>query len=291
MIDQLKSMAIFASVADEQSFRGAAAKLAISPAVVSIHIKKLEQQIGAPLFYRSTRSVTLTQEGQVFYHSAKAMMAAARDGLDRFSNQANTHLTELRVAMPDTLNSNPLVEKIVAFSRNHTGIRLNLMSTDQQQDLIADGCDVAIRMGFFKDSDLKLKRIGEDKRVLVASPFYIKSRPKLVGPQDLKTWDFISFSLVPETIQLTNAASKRETIWGNVIAKTNSSQSVHALCVAGMGVAALPFFEVERDLKDEKLVVVLPEWEDKKLLPIYLIWPQNADLGLATREFINFMSR
>ena len=78
MIDQLKSMAIFARVVDEGTFRGAAKKLSISPAIVSIHVKKLEEKIGAPLLYRSTRSVTLTQDGKAFYQAAKAMMASAR---------------------------------------------------------------------------------------------------------------------------------------------------------------------------------------------------------------------
>lgn len=291
MIDHLKSMAIFASVAEESSFRGAAGKLSLSPAMVSIHIKKLEEKIGAPLFYRSTRRVTLTQEGKVFYESAKAMIAIARDGLDQFSNKANTHLTELRLAMPDTLALNPIINKLAAFSKNHTGVRLNVMSTDQQQSLIGEGHDVAIRMGFFKDSDLKSKRIGEDKRLLVAAPFYAITRPAPSEPKDLRDWDFISFSLVPENIKLTKGQSKPQSIWGNVIAKANSAQSVHALCVAGMGVAALPLHTVERDLRDGKLVHVLPEWEDKEVLPIYLVWPSNAKLNLATREFINFMSR
>lgn len=290
MIDQLKSMAIFAAVVDAGSFRGAAKKLSVSPAIVSIHIKKLEEQIGAPLLYRSTRRVTLTQEGKTFYHAAKSMVTAAQNGLGQFASQASTQLTDLRIAMPDTLSSNPIMKKIGAFTKNHTGIRLNLMATDQQQSLIGEGHDVAIRMGHFKDSDLKSKRIGQDTRIIVASPDYIETRSKLEHPKDLTTWNFVSFSLVPDRLELKKDSTLTENVWGNVIAKANSASSVQALCMQGLGVAALPYHLVEADLKSGRLVHILPDWSDPKILPIYLVWIPNADLNLAAREFINFMS-
>ena len=287
----LKSMAIFATIVDEGTFRAAAKKLAVSPAIVSLHIKKLETQIGAPLLYRSTRRVTLTQDGEVFYESVKMMISAAEDGLSQFSQQASTQLTELRVAMPDTLASNPIMSKISGFAKNHTGIRLNLMSTDKRQSLIGEGHDVAIRMGYFKDSDLKSKRIGQDSRVVVASPAYAKKKSKPLMPQDLLDWDFISFSLVPDHLQLQKNSSKSENVVGNIVAKANSALSVRALCLADLGVALLPYHLVERDLEMGRLIRVLPSWEDMKVLPIYLVWIPNADLNLATREFLNFMSR
>ena len=291
MIDKLKSIAIFAAVADEASFRGAAKKLSISPAIVSIHIKKLEEQIGAPLLYRSTRRVTLTQEGKSFYESAKLMITAAQNGLGQFASQASTHLTDLRVAMPDTLSSNPIMDKIAGFTKNHAGIRLNLMSTDQRQSLIGEGHDVAIRMGHFKDSDLKSKRIGQDTRILVASPDYCATKNPPTHPEDLKQWDFISFSIVPDQIALKKGNVLTDNVWGHVVAKANSAASVRALCVAGLGVAALPYHLVEAELNTGQLLHILPEWCDPKVLPIYLVWIPNADLNLAAREFINFMSR
>lgn len=290
MIDKLKSMAIFAAVVDEGSFRGAAKKLAISPAIVSLHVKKLEEQIGAPLLYRSTRRIRLTQDGKAFYPAAKAMISAANDGLGQFASQANIHLTELRVAMPDTLSTNPIIDRISDFVKNHTGIRLNLMSTDHQQSLINEGHDVAIRMGHFKDSDLKSKRIGEDERILVCAPSYANKKTRPQAPQDLSDWDFVSFSLVPDYMVLHKEELVSENIWGTVIAKGSSAQSVRALCAAGLGLAALPYHLVKRDLEAQRLIRILPDWHDPKKLPIYLVWISNADLSLATREFINFMS-
>lgn len=290
MIDKLKSMAIFATIADEGSFRGAAKKLGISPAIVSVHMKSLEEQLGAPLLYRSTRRVTLTDEGKRFYDSAKAMVEMAKNGLGQFAEKAPQHLTELRVAMPDTLTVNPIMNKISAFARNHVGVRLNLMSTDRQQNLIGEGHDVAIRMGYFKDSDLKMKRIGQDQRVVVAAPDYISSKAPLSTPEELKLWDFISFSLVPDRVEFVKGDNKTDNVWGQVIAKASSAHAVHALCRAGLGVAALPYHLVKCDLENGLITQLLPTWTDTKILPIYLVWISNADLSHATREFINFIS-
>lgn len=291
MIDHLKSIAIFSSVADEASFRGAAQKLSLSPSVVSIHIKKLEEMVGAPLFYRSTRHVTLTDEGRVFYPSAKAMLSAARDGLDQFSDQASRQITELRVAVPDVLMSNPIATKLVEFAKSHTGIRLNIVASDRQQSVIGEGHDVAIRMGNFGDSDLKSKRIGEDKRVLVAAPSLLEKRAEPIIPDDLLKLDFVRFAIVPERVVLRRGETVSGNVWGKTVAVANSTLSVRAFCLGGMGIATLPFSMVEQDLIEQRLKAILPDWTDTQPLPVFLMWPSNADLGFAVRKFIQFMSK
>ncbi len=290
MIEQMKSMAIFAAVVEAQSFRGAAKKLSLSPSVVSLHVKKLEQQIGVPLLYRSTRQVTLTQDGETLYNAATAMVSSARDGLDSFANRANTHLTDLRIAMPNTITKNPIFERIAKFARLHSGVRINLMSTDKKQNLIGEGHDVAVRMGVFENSDLKSKRIGEDRRILVCSPEYFSQLPQAMIPEDLSHSKFIGFSVVPDGIRLERKGIRTDRLWGDVIAKSSSVDAVRSLCVFGLGISALPYHEVANDIASGRLQRVLPEWEDITVLPIYLVWPKNAAIGVATREFIDFMS-
>ena len=289
MIDQLKSMAIFANVVDENSFRGAAKKLKISPSIVSLHIKNLEQQIGVPLLYRSTRSLSVTREGQQLYESAKTMLTTARDGLDVFAVDAGTKLTDLRIAMPETLTSNPAFNKIINFSKNHTGIRLTLISSDTRGNLLNEGHDLAIQMGSLSDSELKSKKIGQDRRVVVAAPSYLEKRPKIIHPDDLKDLDFISFSVVPDRLELRKVGSQPKHYWGKTAIIADSMQTVRKLAVQGLGISALPYYEAEQDLKENRLVHILPEWSDR-VLGIYIVWPRNADLSLATREFINYLS-
>lgn len=233
----------------------------------------------------------MTDDGKRLHISAKMMLSAARDGLDLFTTRADESLTELRVAMPDVLATNPIMESIAEFANNHRGVRLNLMSSDQQQSLIGEGHDVAIRMGYFEDSDLKSKRIGQDLRTLIAAPSFLKKKPTPKNPRDLTNWEFISFSLVPDYIELQRGAKKPEPVTGKVVAKASSTKTVRALCLAGLGMAALPFKQVEFDLNEGRLQQVLPDWNDTKILPIYLVWPTNAQLNLVTREFISFLSR
>ena len=289
MIDQLKSMAIFAQVVDEKSFRGAAKKLLISPSIVSLHIKKLEEEIGAPLLYRSTRALSVTREGEQFYKAATVMVKAARNGLEMFGDQATEQLTELRVAIPETFVSHPVFGRIIEFAKNNTGIRLNLISSDVQQNLLSEGYDVAIRMGVMKDSDLKMKRVSEERRIVVAAPSYLASKSKPLKPEDLKTWDFISFSAVPGEIELQKPKVKPQLIWGRTVIAADSVKTVRKLAIAGFGVATLPYHEVQRDLNEKRLKQVLPEWSDK-VIGIYVVWPRNADINLSTRKFINYLS-
>jgi len=289
MIDQLKSMAIFVSIVEERSFRGAAKRLLVSPSVISLHIKKLEEQIGAPLLYRSTRALSLTHEGQEFYEASKKMVASARNALAIFGSDASVQLTEIRIAIPDTLVSNPVFNQITAFAKNHTGIRIHLISSDIQTNLLRKGYDVAVRMGRMKDSDLKMKQIANDDRVVVAAPSYLAKQPPPITPDDLESWDFISFSAVPDGLEMQHEHQKPKHIWGKVIASADSVRTVRTLTVAGLGVSTLPYHEVKQDLEEGKLKRVLPDWSDRNL-GIYIVWAKNAELNLATREFINYMS-
>ena len=289
MIDQLKSMAIFASVVEQKSFRAAAKKLALSPSVVSNHISQLEVQIGVALLYRSTRALSLTREGQQFYTAAKDMIGSAQNGLDMFSGTANARLTNLRVTIPDTMTSHPVFEKISSFALKHTGIRLELTSSDTMRNLFKDSFDVAIRMGRQLDSDLKTKRIGEDPLMIVAAPSYIDKKPTPRHPEDLKDWDCISFSAVPNEINLRKGKTKPKPVWGKTSIVVDSVGSMRALAVGGIGVAALPYCSIKEDLRENRLQRILPSWSDRTL-GIYLVWPKNAGLNSVTREFINWMS-
>ena len=289
MLDKLKSMAIFVSVVDEKSFRGAAKKLSLSPSIVSLHIKNLEQKIGAPLLYRSTRALSLTREGEQFYKAATAMVASARSGLDLFAKDASTTLTDFRIAIPQTLTSNPVFAKIAAFAKNHTGIRMTLISSDVRGNLLRQGHDLTIQMGELSNSELRSKKIGEDRRIVIAAPSYLAGKTLPTCPEDLKAWDFISFLPVSDTIAFRKTGSEPKIVWGKTIIATDSVQTMGNLAIQGVAIAAIPYHEVERDIYQNRLVQLLPDWSAEDL-GIYLVWPRNADLNLATREFINYMS-
>lgn len=124
LVYNLKSMAVFAIVVEEKSFRRAALRLSLSPSMISHHITKLEKNLGVALIYRSTRSFSLTDEGQLFYQSAKAMLVAATDGMGELAADSQNVLTQLRVAIPEMLSSSRIFDRVTAFSLQNPGIQL-----------------------------------------------------------------------------------------------------------------------------------------------------------------------
>lgn len=289
MIDQLKSLAIFVAVVDAKSFKAASEKLSLAPSVVSHHVTQLEEKIGAALLYRSTRALSLTREGELLHERASKMVASAHDALGAFSEQAGSTLTELTITVPISFGGHPLFSKLVSFSSAHPGIMLNLKSSDSRRELLKEGFDLAIRMGGIKDSELKVKKIGDEKAILVASPDYLAGRPKVATPEELSGWDFIGFSPVAESLTTQKGDGTKITFWGNTRIRADSISTTKRLALAGGGLANIPATFIEKELAAGDLITVLPGWAGKSI-PIYLVWPKNSGRDSATRTFIKHMS-
>ncbi len=289
MIKQLKSLAIFAEVVDCGSFREAARRLDLSPSIVSNHISQLEEEVGAALLYRSTRSLVFTREGKQLYKFAADMVTTASNGLMLFSDSASDRLLELRLAAPVTLTTHPVFDRIVEFAELNHAVRINLISSDTQSDLVKDGIDVAIRMGRFRDSDYKSRTIGKETLTLVAAPDCLKKYSTVKQPEHLQSLPFISFAPVDDTVQLSKPGRKVEKVWGVTAAITDSVESMRRLAIAGVGLAALPSSVVQEDIKQGKLKQVLPGWTTQEL-PVVVVWPKNAVINSVTRAFIDFVS-
>lgn len=287
MIDQLKSLAVFVHVVDEGSFRAAASRLSLSPSVVSRHINLLEKNLGVVLFYRSTRTITLTEDGNRLHQSASVMVAAAENSLGLYSDSADSRLIDMQIAIPNMLSDHSVFERIIEFAKGNPGIKLNLMSSDVSLNLIKENVDIAIRVGKLKDADLKARRIGQDKLVVVASPSLIKRYDKLTHPRQLSAWHCISFSSVQDSFVFRKGRSTIE-VWGNVAAATDSVSTMRQLCVAGIGVAGLPYESAKTDIAKKRLIELLPEWHTQTL-GVYAMWAKNADIKKHTRQFIDFL--
>ncbi len=289
MIDYLKALAVFAVVVEEKSFRRAAGRLSLSPSVVSHHITSLEKRLGAALIYRSTRSFSLTQQGRQLAKSASTMLPAAADGLSDLSQSGAAALTQLRVAIPEMLTSNPLFDRVSAFAQQNPGVQLVLTSSDTATNLVRETMDVAIRVGRLRDSELKAKKIGQDQQVVVASPAFLAKHKKPVHPDDLRAWRRISFSPVPDDLVFTRAGVTVRPDWESVAAVTDSVHVMHKLVCAGLGIAGLPDALVRAEVKAGRLRRVLPGWAGRTL-DIFVVWHKNVSARSITRRFIDHMS-
>lgn len=288
MIESLRAMAIFARVAELGSFRGAAKQLGVSASVVSHQVSALEAQLGTPLFYRSTRKVSLTESGKLLLSPANEMIEAAQAGLAHFVENADEPVGKLNVSLPAVLTSHAIMEHLAAFAVAHPAIALSLRFTDVREGIIQSGLDLAIRMGQMPDSALSQRQLTKENRYLVAGRDYVRGRNRLCHPTDLNAWDFIHFSprLSPLTLRRQNSASV--VLSGRIKISVDNSQAMHRMAVANVGFAALPSAMVQSDLQSGALVHLLPDWSLESL-PLTAVWPSNSTRnGLVTR-LIDFL--
>ncbi len=289
MLDQLKSLGVFATVVEEHSFRRAGEKLGLSPSVISHHISKLEKELGAGLLLRSTRSLALTAEGKELYASASAMMRQAKKGVGAFVDRAEDAIISFRIAMPNPISVHPVFEKILRFSREQPGTHLNIVTSERTADLIKDRFDIAIRMGILKDSELKSRKIGEDERLAVVSPKYVKKFGQPNAPQDFFNHFFIRFSPVAIGFNYRKTGGKPVNVTGTQIITTDSMQVAKQMAISGMGIVGVPACTVKNELADGSLLRLLPDWEGQKL-GIYAVWAENMGFNPVHRRFMDYIT-
>ena len=282
MIDDLRPLAVFAKTVEAGSFRAAARMLGLSPSVVSHHVSQLESRLGLALIYRSTRRLSLTVDGKRLYSHAQTMLAAAEAGLNAMNDRSSEPVGELSVSLPAFLVSGPLMPRLTTFITNHPKVHISLDFTDEKQDLIGDGIDLAIRIGALQDSSLKAVRLLDLPRTLVAAPSLLQGK-SLQGPRDAAELDWIGIRMRPGPRWFRHAVGQEIAIEMAPRVQVNSIEASRQLAIAGLGLCSPPSFLVAEDLAAGRLVEVLPDWR-VPTLGIYAVWPSNAGReGLSRR--------
>ena len=288
MINDLRPLAIFATVADKGSFRGAAKHLGLSPSVVSHHIGALEHRLGVALLYRSTRKLTLTEDGEKLLLSARQMTAAAQQGLASFAKIAETPVGTLKISLPAALSAHPIVSLIAAFSRRFSGVALNLEFSDIRRDLVDSGMDLVLRMGEAEKTAHREKPLCIEPKFLVASTEYVHQHQLPTHPEDLADWDFIGFSPRLRPVVLSNGDERFGLPQASKITVDNSL-AILRLTLAGAGAAVLPASMVQADLDVGNLQRLLEDWRLPDL-PIKAVWPKNSPRYGLTNRVVGFLA-
>lgn len=290
MLDQLRSLAVFARVAELGSFRAAARSLALSPSVVSHHVSALEHRLALPLLYRSTRRLALTPDGEKLLSFARDMVDAAARGLDSLSGRGESAQGTLRLTAPAFLAETALCGDLAAFSGAHPNVDLSVSFSDAPRDLLRDGFDLALRIGRLADSTHKTRKLAEMRRRLVASPRYLRQRRLPRTPRDLKTWDLIHLSSRPPEITLHSPRTKKPTkVALAPRISVDSAAAMRELVRSGLGIAALPDVLIAAEIERGHLVEILPGWLPQRF-GVYAVWPSNPQRAGLTQRFIDFMA-
>ena len=286
MIDDLRSMAIFATVAETGSFSAAGRRLRLATSGISQHVTKLEDRLGVTLLYRSTRSLSLTSEGKRLLDHAQRMMAAAEDGLNSIVDVSNEPSGSLSVTLPAFMADSVYEQAIWGFVRQHKAVAVTIRYIDRNIDLVAEGVDLALRMGELPDSALRSRRLGSFGRKLVCAPTYLNALPQIGSPDDLKDADFVQMEGLIDQVLLINGEEEKvlHTNRGRVLVD-NFAALRSALC-AGLGIQRLPVSVATPDLKAGTLVELLHDWSIPDL-GTYGVWPDTSRRSSLTRLLVD----
>lgn len=282
-------MAIFATVVDQGTFRAAAKHLGLAPSRISQAVSDLEQDLGVTLLYRSTRQLSLTNEGHILYAKVSEMMQAAEVGLNAINTMSDQPAGELSVTAPAFITQTKLMDAFAAFAHAYPNTVLKLSFSDHQQDLINEGFDVGIRAGWLKSSDLMTRNLATIDRVLVASPDYYASMPAPGHPKDLEAWHWLHFSMRPDRAEFFSDQGDQVTVVCKHQIEVDSAQALYEFALRGLGITPLPKHLADKGFKHGELIPVLPDWYSKPL-QICAVWPDRSRRESLALKFVRFLA-
>ncbi len=287
-MDRLHELEVFAAVADAGSFAKAGQRLRLSPPAVTRAISALEDRLGARVFNRTTRSLTITDVGQRFLESAKRVL----HDLDTAEKEAvgetavpNGHLT---VTASVTFGRSALTPIVGAFLNQYPRTSISVLLLDRITNLVEEGIDLAVRIGPLPDSSLIAKHIGTVRRILVASPEYLAQRGNPRTPADLKLHSMIAFTgLMPnrEWRYLDGRSGNSVSFMPRL--EINDAVSAIAAAETGDGITVALSYMVAEKIGNGRLVAVLEEFTPPAI-PVSLVYPQNRLISPKVRAFVDF---
>ncbi|MGY0586707.1 MAG: LysR family transcriptional regulator [Paraglaciecola chathamensis] len=289
MINYLRHMAVFVKVVDEGAFRAAARELGVAPSRVSETVSDLEQYLGVTLFYRTTRKLFLTNEGQRFYAHVVNITKSAELGVNELNSRTQYLIGELKVSLPAFLASSALSSAIAEFAHQYPKVSLHINYTDTKVDILKEGLDMCIRAGWLQDSSMMSRKLGESRRFLVAGKAYVDARPLAKHPSDLADWDWVHFSMRNTTTEFVSKKGDVASVTEKTRIKLNSAGALLHFVEQNLGLTILPEHLVTQGIKSGELVHVLPQWEIKPL-GIYALWPDASRRENLTLQLVRFLA-
>lgn len=284
----LNRLAVFVAVVEAGSLSAAARQLGVATTLVSTHIRRLEQELGASLLLRTTRSLSLTDAGATFFEAARQIVADAEAAIAAASVATDDPRGTLRVTAPIDYGALVVAPVAVALQKRYPKLQIELLAGDRIFDLVADKIDVAIRIGQLADSAHRAARIGSFAECLVASPELFADHPWPAHPRDLAALPFIALSVLPRPLDWRFSADgepPQDVRFASSLS-VNTAHALRSAAAAGGGLAILPDFTAGRDIATGRLVRVLPQWQ----LPtggIHALYPATRHPPQKTRALID----
>ena len=292
-MDQADRMRVFLRVAELSSFTAAASSLGMPKASVSTAVQQLETELGTRLLHRTTRRVSLTQDGQVFRERARDLLADLDDLTGLFQREGASLRGRLRVDLPVGVARDVIIPRLPEFLREHPELELELSSTDRLVDVVREGFDCVLRVGARSDSSLIARTIGHYRIVNCVSAAYLQARGPLHAPDELGEHLLIryvaSFGAAVDGFEYLDPETGEERVVAMPgVITVNSAAAYFAACKAGLGIIQVPIVGVRAALEAGELVEVLPEHRPAPM-PVSLLFPNRRHQPRRVRAFMDWV--
>jgi DNA-binding transcriptional LysR family regulator len=288
-MDRLDAMITFVAVCDANGFAAAARRLGLSPSVVTRQVAALEEHLGARLLQRTTRAVGLTEAGTRYLERARRILAELDEAELSAQSERAEPAGKLSISAPLLFGRLHVAPVLARFMSAHPQVTAELHLSDRIENLIEEGHDLAIRIGHLPDSQLIARRLGETRRVLVASPAYLKRRGTPRRPVDIAGHDTITFKGLVPTADWRFVSDGRE-VRVRVTPRyvTNSGDAAIGYALDGGGLVLALCYQVRDAIRRGTLVEVLGRHAPPPL-PIQAVYPSSRLLSTKVRAFVDMI--
>jgi len=279
---------IFARVVTAGNMSAAGREMGLSPAVVSKRISHLEERLGARLFQRTTRQLTLTEAGQGFYDRVVNILAGIEEAEAYVTRRNAVPRGTLRVTIPTAFGRMHIAPYLGKFLEDYPDMRLDLELSDNFIDIVGEGFDAAIRIAELEDSSLVARKLAPNHRVICAAPGYLEKHGQPESLADLAKFNCLT-AAAQEVWRLQGPEGPVSVrVNGNI--RTNSTEVVRESVIAGLGIALRSTWDVGPELKSGKLRIILPQYHESSRVAVYAVYPCRQFIPAKLRVFIDYLS-
>lgn len=290
-MSDLSRIEMFVAVVRYKGFTAAARQLGVSGPAISKQIKALEANLGVRLLYRTTRKVSLTEEGVVYFERASKAIDDLAEAEAEIQELKETPSGKLKINAPMSFGGQFLAKPIAEFAKRYPEVELDVNFDDRWVDVIGEGFDVVVRIAALEDSGLVAKKIAPCPIVLCASPDYVRRHGTPVLPEDIVTFPAVVYTQHGQTEdwKYIDCTGGKGGVRLNKVFSGNTAEMQVAACESGVGLALLPIFAISSQLQDGRLVQLLPSYSTIPKRNVYAMFPQNRHLSTRVRLFVDFL--
>ncbi|CED58157.1 Putative transcriptional regulator, LysR family [Moritella viscosa] len=277
----------FVAVAETESFTAAAKRLGISTAQVSRQVSALEERLSAKLFYRTTRKISVTEVGGIYYQHCRQVMDGLADAERAITNLQSTPKGKLKITAPITYGERSVAPLVNDFVMQYPELEVQLVLSNQQIDLIDEGFDLAIRLGQLGDSSMIGKRLAIRKQYVCAAPEYLSAFGAPHTLSELERHNCLSGTLDYWRFQEKGKA-RNIRVKGNF--SCNSGPVLVDAALKGVGIVQLPDYYVQEYINQGQLIELLPNYREPDDA-VWALYPQNRHLSPKVRMLVDYLAK